>query len=88
MMDDRCVQNCFSSPIPIPVGNFFKEVVDEVFRREKTTNIQRIFNVTMLMWHCEYGNQRQQCVSKCSNESPYKQEMLEVLRPTSYICNQ
>uniref|UniRef100_A0A915K3P6 Uncharacterized protein n=1 Tax=Romanomermis culicivorax TaxID=13658 RepID=A0A915K3P6_ROMCU len=74
--------------MPVPVGNFFKEVVDEVFRREKTTNIQGIFNVTMLKWHCEYGNQGQQCVSKCSNESPYKQEMLEVLRPTSYICDE
>uniref|UniRef100_A0A915HJJ4 Uncharacterized protein n=1 Tax=Romanomermis culicivorax TaxID=13658 RepID=A0A915HJJ4_ROMCU len=38
--------------------------------------------------HHRFGSQRQQCVYKCSNESANRQEILEILRPTSYICNE
>uniref|UniRef100_A0A915KXN1 Uncharacterized protein n=1 Tax=Romanomermis culicivorax TaxID=13658 RepID=A0A915KXN1_ROMCU len=35
-----------------------------------------------------YANGRQKCILKCSNDSFLKTEVLKLLRPTSYICNE
>uniref|UniRef100_A0A915IN20 Uncharacterized protein n=1 Tax=Romanomermis culicivorax TaxID=13658 RepID=A0A915IN20_ROMCU len=50
---DECVEHCFrNSSIPETVIHFFVDVARDVFRRQNSTNIRRLFNATMLDWYC------------------------------------
>uniref|UniRef100_A0A915JFP8 Hexosyltransferase n=2 Tax=Romanomermis culicivorax TaxID=13658 RepID=A0A915JFP8_ROMCU len=86
---DKCVVGCIrNSSIPRSVRNFFFDVASDVFRRQNSTNIRRVFNATMLDWYCGYANGRQQCILECDDDSFVKTEILKILRPTSYVCNE
>uniref|UniRef100_A0A915J6J5 Uncharacterized protein n=1 Tax=Romanomermis culicivorax TaxID=13658 RepID=A0A915J6J5_ROMCU len=86
---DKCVVDCMqNSSIPKTVMQFFRNVTDDVFKRQNSTNIRRIFNATMLDWYCGYANGRHQCISECDSNSVLKTEILKLLRPMSYICNE
>uniref|UniRef100_A0A915IPM7 Uncharacterized protein n=1 Tax=Romanomermis culicivorax TaxID=13658 RepID=A0A915IPM7_ROMCU len=86
---DMCVVNCTrNSLIPKTVMQFLHDVKNDVFKRQNSTNIRRIFNATMLDWYCGFANGRYQCILDCDNNSVLKSEILKLLRPTSYVCNE
>uniref|UniRef100_A0A915IAU5 Uncharacterized protein n=1 Tax=Romanomermis culicivorax TaxID=13658 RepID=A0A915IAU5_ROMCU len=53
---DEQLFDCFYNlSLPAHVSEFLYDVQDDVFREENSTNIRRLFNVTMLDWYCEYA---------------------------------